>query len=248
MPESELSRHDANETLDLIHALLDCENSRDFQGRIRDLNTLLLFDHIRCAYGDKAEVLTKKMGAFHLLTPFPLAWEQRYHEKNYLVHDPVALTSFHKADLFHWAEARDMYSNEKSRLITDEATCFGLNEGWIFSLQGRKKSECSVVSLAGKSMEKTVRSRTILQHVLPHLGLAIQRVFQNERPNRPRLTAREREILSWISQGKSAWDISIILNISRRTVEFHTRNILSKLDALNSQQAVAIAMDFGLLI
>jgi DNA-binding CsgD family transcriptional regulator len=56
------------------------------------------------------------------------------------------------------------------------------------------------------------------------------------------LTPREREVLWWASQGKSAWEIGKILHITKRTVDEHTRNATRKLDAVNRTQAVAIAL------
>ena len=63
----------------------------------------------------------------------------------------------------------------------------------------------------------------------------------------PILSLREKEVLNWIKQGKSTWDISVILGISRSTVNFHVNNILQKLDAVSRAQAVAIAIEQGLI-
>jgi LuxR family quorum sensing-dependent transcriptional regulator len=62
------------------------------------------------------------------------------------------------------------------------------------------------------------------------------------------LTKRETDILSWLAQGKTAWEIGRILHISRRTVEWHTRNAAKKLEAVNALQAVAKAIKIGLII
>lgn len=57
-----------------------------------------------------------------------------------------------------------------------------------------------------------------------------------------KLTGREREVLTWTAQGKSAWEIGVILNIGKRTVDEHTQSATRKLDALNRTHAVAIAL------
>jgi DNA-binding CsgD family transcriptional regulator len=62
-------------------------------------------------------------------------------------------------------------------------------------------------------------------------------------PNdQPSLTAREREVLTWISIGKSAWEIGEILGIAKRTVDEHAQTAARKLGAANRAQAVAIAV------
>jgi len=57
-----------------------------------------------------------------------------------------------------------------------------------------------------------------------------------------RLTLRENEVLKWIMQGKSTWDISKIINLSEGTVKFHVEKVLKKLSAVNRAHAVSIAM------
>ena len=56
------------------------------------------------------------------------------------------------------------------------------------------------------------------------------------------LTPREREVLWWAAQGKSAWEIGEILQIAKRTVDEHTQNAIRKLGAVNRTQAVATAL------
>jgi DNA-binding CsgD family transcriptional regulator len=56
------------------------------------------------------------------------------------------------------------------------------------------------------------------------------------------LTPREREVLWWAAQGKSAWEIGKILHISKRTVDEHTQKAIRKLGAVNRTQAVAVAL------
>ena len=59
------------------------------------------------------------------------------------------------------------------------------------------------------------------------------------------LTPREREVLSWVSQGKTSRDIAQILELSRRTVEHYITTSMEKLDAVNRLQAVTEAIRLG---
>jgi DNA-binding CsgD family transcriptional regulator len=56
------------------------------------------------------------------------------------------------------------------------------------------------------------------------------------------ITSREREVLWWAAQGKSALDIADILRITKRTVDEHIQNAARRLGAANRTQAVAIAL------
>jgi len=57
-----------------------------------------------------------------------------------------------------------------------------------------------------------------------------------------KLTRREKEVLFWAAKGKTAWEISIILNIARSTVITHLKNARTKLNTTNVAQTVAEAL------
>lgn len=61
------------------------------------------------------------------------------------------------------------------------------------------------------------------------------------------LSAREIEILSLASHGKTGQEIAARLAISERTVAFHVNNILEKLAVGNKTHAVAQALRMGLI-
>lgn len=61
------------------------------------------------------------------------------------------------------------------------------------------------------------------------------------------LTEREREVLALMSRGLSNVEIAERLIISHSTVKFHVSNILSKLQATSRTEAVALAIEHGLI-
>ena len=61
------------------------------------------------------------------------------------------------------------------------------------------------------------------------------------------LTRREKDVLTWASEGKSAWEIGVILSISERTVKFHLSNIYRKFEVSTRAQAIVHALRNGLL-
>jgi DNA-binding CsgD family transcriptional regulator len=60
------------------------------------------------------------------------------------------------------------------------------------------------------------------------------------------LSPRELEVLRWLRAGKTSWDISVILQISERTVNYHVNNIMRKLGVINRMQAVSVAANYDL--
>jgi transcriptional regulator EpsA len=61
------------------------------------------------------------------------------------------------------------------------------------------------------------------------------------------VTAREREILGWVSRGKSNYEIGAILDRSPLTVKNQVQRILRKLDVVNRAQAVGRALELRIL-
>ena len=55
------------------------------------------------------------------------------------------------------------------------------------------------------------------------------------------LTARETEVLTWIAQGKTNYEIGVILSACTGTICKHVEHILCKLDVKNRTAAAAIA-------
>ncbi len=69
-----------------------------------------------------------------------------------------------------------------------------------------------------------------------------------QEPRSQQLTAREREILALVAEGRSNGEIGKQLYISTKTVSVHVSNILGKLDAASRTEAAAIARRDGLLV
>src|SRR6476620_12105694 len=56
------------------------------------------------------------------------------------------------------------------------------------------------------------------------------------------LTARETEVLSWIAQGKTNYEIGVVLSACTGTICKHVEHILCKLDVKNRTAAAVMAL------
>jgi DNA-binding CsgD family transcriptional regulator len=56
------------------------------------------------------------------------------------------------------------------------------------------------------------------------------------------LTPRETEVLTWVAQGKTNYEIGVILSAATRTICKHVQRILFKLNVENRTAAAAIAL------
>lgn len=248
--KKELLKSDANAVMDIIHFSLSCNTSIDFSKLIERLKNLIGFSHGRCGAGDCSKFKTQKMDCFNMLMGYPETWENRYAQEEYFANDKVAQAGLQNPGLICWSnEIRiDGFSqemNKKHLRMMDEASCFGIDKIWLYSVQARTFTERVFISLAGETIEKNWQSEMILNNTMPHLSQTLKRLLFYQSEQYAKLSPRESEILSWLAVGKTAWEISVILNISSKTVEFHKGNILKKLDAVNTQQAIAVAFSIG---
>ncbi|MGD1882257.1 MAG: helix-turn-helix transcriptional regulator [Paracoccaceae bacterium] len=87
----------------------------------------------------------------------------------------------------------------------------------------------------GKDVETLCNTMHLRVANLPQTGLL-----------RP-LTSRQREVLEWYSQGKTAQDVAIIMDLSKATVEKHLRMARDSLEADTTAHAIKKATSLNLL-
>ena len=63
----------------------------------------------------------------------------------------------------------------------------------------------------------------------------------------PELTAREREVLTWVARGKSSADIGLLLTLSEDTVDYHIQKVMRKLGVATRIQAAITAANAKLI-
>lgn len=94
----------------------------------------------------------------------------------------------------------------------------------------------------------------LLKILTPHLHLALARAIADVqeyqafvgKTGKP-LSERQSEILFWMHEGKTNWEIAKILNLTELNVKYHIDQIFSKLDVRSRVNAVAKAHELGLV-
>lgn len=107
--------------------------------------------------------------------------------------------------------------------------------------------------LAGEVGE---RQAFLLRLLTPHLHQALAHALPTIEdyegrlgaPAARRLSPRQREILHWLHEGKTNWEIAQILGLTALNVKYHVDQIYAKLEVRSRAQAVAKAQDNGLLV
>lgn len=174
-------------------------------------------------------------------------WCAHYLERGWDKRSPIGRSIGHAP--VTWDEIRSRPLPPSERRIFDELAAFGLTEGQLLLVESRGDRRCAV-SLAGADFDPRDERATTAAHLISiHYGLAgfafLHEANDHGPAERARLTPRQVECLRWVRDGKTAWEIGLILNLSSRTVEEHLAKACRILGVRSRFQAVVEASRLG---
>lgn len=230
---------------DQLHTLLSIRCEQELFERLVSFTRELGFDY--CAYGLRMPFPFSQPKTV-MFNNYPVAWQTRYRERNYLAIDPTVRHGLRSLLPIIWSDELFATSDE----LWDDACSFGLRFGWAQSSRAtngvtgmltlaRSYEPLSGVELQGKGLKMAWLTQ------MAHLGMSQCLTKKLMPATGAHLSNREVEVLRWTAEGKTSSEISYILNISERTVNFHVNNAMAKLNAANKTAAVILAAVLGLL-
>lgn len=173
---------------------------------------------------------------------WPDEWFTIYVRECYILDDPVAWLCRSTVDPFEWQEARyDPDRQPRSRQIMNTAKSFGMSDGFCVPIHG-PFGLVWCVSMGGDRLDFTPLAKASVHFMSMYAFHKVRHAGSEITLQRRRLTAREREVMTWTAAGKSAWETSCILGIAVDTVNKHVASASCKLRAVNKAQAVAEAI------
>lgn len=193
-----------------------------------------------------------------VITDYPEQWMALYNEKNFVNSDPVVAYALNHSVPIKWNKLIELaaYSDEKYLNMMKLTQQYGLRNGVSVPLK-TQAGYFGVFSLAAnisneefdELCEKAVADIQFFSSHAQEAVIAYLKAADQSEPEllRHELTKREHECLFWACEGKTAWEISVILEITERTVLFHLSNVTNKLGASNRQHAVAKALLLGIV-
>jgi len=203
------------------------------------------FDY--CAYGLRSRLPLCKPRTI-MFNNYPVRWQARYQDQDYLSVDPTIEHGMHSLAPTVWPDA----PSGKAATFWEDARSFGLRVGWAQSSRDAKGT-VGMLTLArsGEGLSETeIREKGLkmcwLVHTA-HLGMS-QLLMTRLMPEADaRLSKQEANVLRWTAEGKTAGEVSDILDISERAVNFHIRNAMLKLGAANKTAAAVRAALLGMI-
>jgi LuxR family quorum sensing-dependent transcriptional regulator len=185
----------------------------------------------------------KRFEDFVLASRCPSEFGAIYTERDYASIDANIRRSRRMSRTFEWSETGygdhddEPHTVEFLRFLAD----FGFQRGFVVPIHG-PGGFVAGVALAGSKLDLSARTKPMI-HLMALYAFATVMDLIAARPHAQfPLTSREREVLAWSAQGKSAWEIGEILSVAKRTVDEHAQTAMRKLGATNRTQAVALAI------
>lgn len=226
----------------VVETLLHVRTTQQFQRwSQQELQRALPHERLACGVGPMTErgLLTPRV----LTTNFPDGYIESLRERGGGVETPV---------MAQWRR------QHRPQLFEAERPHFACHAGWLSGFRREGMRNCvshglQDLSGAGSSYFSfcSVPGRLDPHHgflaelLVPHLHVALGRALaaNGQRhvvvPDLHSLTDREYDIVTWLKQGKSNWEIGRILGLSELTVKTHVQRIFRKLRVNNRTQAVA---------
>jgi DNA-binding CsgD family transcriptional regulator len=242
-----ISKRDLVSVLDVIDASLQVGSEAQFRGVMG-----LFFDVLPI---EKADICIAEIGSDkgivrnnrRIAINYPTEWVNIYRARSYYRVDPVARNLFTKPRPLIWSQLRRRIKTPIEKEFYGTAAEFGLKDGFAFGARFDNSTAGSFFSCVGEDLGRSQRHRLILNYLVPHLHVALSRMHMGHQHDKANLTARELEVLAWAKYGKTNWEISALLMLSKRVVKFHIENAMRKLNVSNRTQAIAVALSQGLI-
>lgn len=190
-------------------------------------------------------------GEPYLAVTYSDEWCLHYRQQGYVNVDPVVRLGMTGLLPIDWASL-DRSNPRVRRLFGEAADAKVGNQGLTFPIRGAL-GELALFSITANVSDREwadtkrlyMRDFQIIAH---HAHAMVLRMTGATRTDYAHvLSERERECLQWAAVGKSAWDTSVILSISERSVKFYLDQARHKLDCMNKTHAVAKAISLGLV-
>lgn len=248
MFDKDLSHCELVRLCELVSTLSKVGSERELSEGLTQAQELLEFE---AAVIGSAPVTDGRASEVQLFTlQYPVDWLESYVGGGYIELDPLIALHAAQPETRSWrsSDIEDLDRRSGRAELSEFRRCGSrfLTMGWSWKDAGPWSA---YLCFSGGRTASSPRHTNVMEFLRPHIGMAVERITRKRRGDTccARLTGREVEILRWIKDGKTNWEISMILSISERTVKFHVKNVLRKLDAVTRAHAVAVGLRLGLI-
>ncbi len=178
-------------------------------------------------------------------------WAFHYQNSGLWTYDPVVQTAQRQFHPINWKKLD--WSNRKSRELFREAAASGVgNQGLTVPIRG-PMGQFAVLTIndatSDEKWQAFIKDYTQDMLVLSHyIHKKVHELVPTATPEvKKELSPREQSVLALLATGKNRAQIAEKLGISEHTVRVYLDTARTKLGAINTTQAVALALQAGVV-
>ena len=176
----------------------------------------------------------------------PMGWREEYARERFSDDDDVfqyAKTKHRPAtwDVIHaCADAREGPRKLRARAVREAGKRHGLHQGYIRPVHEEDELP-GAVTFGGEVIDASPDGLATLDLLATYAYEGFRRYSVGFKAISPYLSPREREVLCWSAEGKSAWEISQILGVSEATIRDYQKSLRAKYHSSTMTRVVVIA-------
>jgi LuxR family quorum-sensing system transcriptional regulator CciR len=180
---------------------------------------------------------------------YPSAWVDYFIANALYAEDPIHIASLHSNVGFRWSDISDKIQlTRRQHRILEMAAEHGLRNGYTVpaNIPGEATGSCSFAMADTTDLPE--HSLLVAELIGDFAFEAARRLGRNQNPPGnppPRLTPRQHDCLLLAIHGKTDWEISRILGLSRETVTQHLEMAREKYGVLKRVQLAVRAIYDG---
>ena len=192
----------------------------------------------------------------HHLTSLPREWVVHYQSRNYGLISHWRQAARRSNGPVVWSEvtARTALTPEQADMVRDAALA-GIVDGVTIPFRPLSGRDFSYLSLAVRGDQedavplilKNAPLLRVIANLIHARATDLLRGYIVPFPSFSLLSPRQRQVLQWIADGKTDWEVARILGVSEKAVKFHIAGARRKLDAVNRTHAVAKSLAMGII-
>jgi LuxR family transcriptional regulator, quorum-sensing system regulator BjaR1 len=174
---------------------------------------------------------------------WPEGWFERYVGGNYAEIDGVCRFSRTTVQPYFWHEVPERYfATALASRVAGEASEFGLRGGYVVPAYSRRHWHALISFASSEPRLELSRRERIALNLMSMVTIGCVEDLRAREDGDRLLSPREREVLQWAAQGRTAEEIGDILAISTATVRKHLQNVRLSYGVSSTLAAVALAL------
>jgi len=181
------------------------------------------------------------------ITDWSDEWREHWWSNDYMQHDPIIQFLLKSRKPFSWSTAYQ-YASRFGKKIMDSSHEHDFHDGIAFPITtGVGPMGCVSLGADEVPFDPQILAMVEIVSINCYMHMVKLRGGGQEHVT-TKLSKRENEIMHYVAEGKTNWEIAKVLELTENTIKEYLKNVACKLNTVNRAHAVSTAIRSGLII